>query len=58
MASKTITDWITITQAVNLDTIETDSLASKVITDYITLTGAYDLDAAKVLTDKISVTVG
>ena len=44
-ASKIKTDFITVTQAVNLDTIETNSNASKVKTDFITVTGAIDLDS-------------
>jgi hypothetical protein len=62
-ASKTITDFITVTQGVNLDTIETNSNASKVITDFITVTQAVNLDniesysnASKVITDWITVT--
>lgn len=43
-ASKTITDNISVTQAVDLDTIETDSTASKTITDFISVTQAVDLD--------------
>lgn len=43
-ASKTITDHITVTQAVNLDTIETNSNASKTITDNITVTQPVNLD--------------
>ena len=57
------TDLITVTQAVNLDTIETNSDASKVKTDFITITQAVDLDAietnsnaSKVKTDFITVT--
>ena len=54
---------ITVTQAVNLDTIEVDSLASKVITDFIVVTQAVNLDtieinslASKVITDFITTT--
>jgi hypothetical protein len=60
---KTKVDHITVTQAVDLDTIETDSLASKVVTDWITITQAVNLDtmetdslASKVITDWIAVT--
>lgn len=56
-------DFITVTQAVDLDTIETDVAASKVKTDFITVTQAVDLDtietdvaASKVKTDYITVT--
>ena len=43
-ASKTKTDFLTVTQAVNLDTIESDTAASKTKTDFITVTQAVDLD--------------
>ena len=44
LSAKTKTDFITVTQAVNLDTIETNSNASKVKTDLLTVTGPVDLD--------------
>ena len=60
---KAITDFITVTGAINLDTLATDAAASKVITDFITLTQAVDLDAmetdtaaSKVITDFLTVT--
>ena len=40
----TTTDLITVTGAVDLDTIEADSVASKAITDNITVTAPVDLD--------------
>ena len=42
--AKTVTDFIAVTQAVDLDTIETNSNASKVKTDFITVTQAVNLD--------------
>ena len=61
-ASKSITDFITITQAVNLDTLESDIVSAKTITDFITITQAVNLDqleidvaASKSLTDFITV---
>lgn len=60
---KTKSDFISVTQAVDLDAIETNSNASKVKTDFISVTQAVDLDAietnsnaSKVKTDFISVT--
>lgn len=38
------TNFIAVTQAVDLDAIETDAAASKVITDFIAVTQAVDLD--------------
>jgi len=62
-ASLAKTDNITITQAVDLDTLETNVAASKVKTDLITVTQGVDLDAietnsnaSKVKTDFITVT--
>ncbi len=56
-------DHLSVSQAVDLDAIETNSNASKVITDFITLTQAVDLDAietnsnaSKVITDFITLT--
>lgn len=46
---------ISVSQAVNLDTIETDVAASKAKTDQITVTQAVDLDAMEVKTNHISV---
>ncbi len=42
--AKTVTDFISITQSVNLDTIESDVAASKTKTDFITVTQPVDLD--------------
>lgn len=54
---------ITVTQAVDLDAIETNSVASKVKTDFLTVTQAVDLDtietnsnASKTKTDHLTVT--
>jgi hypothetical protein len=65
-AERTKLGHITVTQAVDLDAIETNSAASKVKTDWITVTQAVDLDsmetqaaagaAAKVKTDFLTVT--
>lgn len=44
-AEKTKLGFISVTQAVDLDAIETNSNASKVKTDFITVTQAVDLDA-------------
>ncbi len=62
-ASKAVTDFITITQAVDLDTVESDAAASKAKTDFISITQAVDLDtmesdvaASKTKTDFISIT--
>jgi hypothetical protein len=41
------TDYITISQAVDLDVVETNSNASKVITDFITITQAVNLDTVE-----------
>ena len=56
-------DHLTVTQAVDLDAIETNSNASKVITDFISVTQNVDLDsietnsnASKVITDFITLT--
>jgi hypothetical protein len=43
-ADKAKVDFVSVTQAVNLDIVETDSLASKVITDHISVTQAVNLD--------------
>ena len=50
-ASKIITDYITLTGAINLDTVKIDSEASKVITDYITLSTAISLNQSLRTTD-------
>jgi hypothetical protein len=62
-AERTKLGHIAVTQAVDLDTIETNVAASKVKTDHITVTQAVDLDAietnsnaSKVKTDLISIT--
>jgi hypothetical protein len=56
-------DRITVTQAVNLDTMETNSDASKAVTDQITVTAPVNLDTvansastSKTITDRITVT--
>jgi len=41
------TDFITVTQAVNLDTMEADILNAKTKTDFITITQAVDLDTVE-----------
>lgn len=46
-AIKDITDFITVTANINLDTVKANSEASKVITDLITVTGAINLDDLK-----------
>jgi hypothetical protein len=62
-AERTKLGHIAVTQAVDLDTIETNVAASKVKTDHITVTQPVDLDAietnsnaSKVKTDLISIT--
>lgn len=44
-AMKTKVDFIAVTQAVNLDTMESDILSAKTKTDHITVTQPVDLDA-------------
>lgn len=44
-AMKTKVDYISVTQAVNLDTMESDILSAKTKTDHITVTQPVDLDA-------------
>ena len=58
-----LTKFLSVTQAVNLDTMETNANASKVVTDWITVTQAVNLDtietnsgASKVITDFITIT--
>lgn len=60
---KTKTDFISVSQAVDLDAIESSAAASKVVTDLITITQAVNLDtietdsqASKAKTDWITVT--
>ena len=65
-AEKVKMDNVSVTQAVDLDAIETNSNASKVVTDYITVAANVDLaqvgtnktnaDASKVKTDFTTVT--
>lgn len=56
-SAKTKTDFITITQNVDLDTIETNSNASKVKTDLITVTQPVDLDAIETRVNDLDASV-
>lgn len=55
-AFNTILGYLSVTGAVDLDDIKTNSDASKVITDFLTATGAINLDAIKVKADYLTVT--
>lgn len=56
-AMKTKVDFISVTQAVDLDAIETNSNASKVKTDFITVTQPVDLDAIETRVNSLDAAV-